>query len=372
MQHVFQHHDRRAFEVHIFSLSSPQECPEVQAILQGVDCFSVLSPKQSSKELAGHIQEAGIDILVDLCGYTGTSRMAEILSHRPVPLQIAYMGFPASSGASYVDYMIVDDTVVPPSLRPEYTEGMIFLPHSYFVNSHATGGLSYAKGTQAGNRSSFGLPEDGMIFCCHSRSDKLDPDIFDLWVDTIVELRESHEVPAILWLLRSCPTMERNLRQHARKRSLPDDALIFCDVVPRSQHLQRLAVADVFLDTPAYNAHTVGCDTLHAGTPMISLLLEEESSGAGKMASRVGASLLRAAGLEELVATSYGSYKSLMMKCALDQSWFSQIAAKLKGPEKASLPLFDTKAWVGNLDRALLYLAANATTGNDINVESIP
>ena len=357
MQHVFQHHNRQYFEVHVFSISKPQDCLELQAISNGTDVFTVLQSSQTAKDLAARIQDSGIDILIDLCGYTGTSLVSEIMAHRPAPLQISYMGFPGSSGAPYIDYMICDKIVVPPSLRHEYTEALIVMPDSYFVNSHATAVRLSVSNLE---RSDYGLSEDAFVFCCHSRSDKLDSQIFDLWAAVIRELRDDYKIPAVLWLLRSCPTMEQNLRCRGQ---LPPDALVFCTIAARPEHLQRLELADIFLDTPAYNAHTVGCDTLYAGVPMISLLSETQQ----KMASRVGASLLRAAGLDELVANSLEEYRQLMRRCALDKSWTLGLRAKL---ESRDSPLFDTAAWVGHLDCALLHLAANTVT-NTTEVEDV-
>jgi protein O-GlcNAc transferase len=354
MQHVFQHHDRRFFEVHIFSISKPQNCSEVRAIIQGSDVVTILPTGHQAKDLAARIHESKIDILVDLCGYTGTSLVAEIMAHRPAPIQLSYMGFPGSSGAPYIDYTICDETVVPPCLRHHYTEGLIVMPNSYFVNSHATG---IPPSTSEWKRSDYGLPEDAFVFCCHSRPDKLDPQIFDSWTSVIRELRDQHDVPAVLWLLRSCPTMEQNLR---RRGQLPEEALVFSTIAPRPEHLHRLSLADAFLDTPAYNAHTVGCDTLYAGVPMITLLSDKQE----KLASRVGASLLRAVGLEELVATSFVEYEDLMIRSALDQSWWQSLCDKLTSHDA---PLFDTGAWVRYLDRAFLHLATqNSTERHDI------
>ena len=354
MQHVFQHHDRRFFEVHIFSILKPQNCSEVRAIIQGSDSVTILPTADPAKELATRIRESNIDVLVDLCGYTGTSLVAEIMAHRPAPLQISYMGFPGSSGAPYIDYTICDETVVPPSLRHYYTEGLIVMPNSYFVNSHAT---SIPTSTTQRKRSDYNLPEEAFVFCCHSRPDKLDPQIFDSWTSAIRKLRDEHSVPTVLWLLRSCPTMEQNLRHRAQ---LPDDALVFSTIAPRPEHLQRLSLADAFLDTPAYNAHTVGCDALYAGVPMITLLSDQQE----KLPSRVGASLLRAVGIGELVATSLVEYEELMVRSALDRGWWQSLCAKLASRDA---PLFDTAAWVRHLDRALLHLVTrNATDRHDI------
>jgi protein O-GlcNAc transferase len=151
--------------------------------------------------------------------------------------------------------------------------------------------------------------------------------------------------------------MEQNLRHRAQ---LPEDALVFGTIAPRPEHLQRLSLADAFLDTPAYNAHTVGCDALYAGVPMITLLSDKQE----KLPSRVGASLLRAVGLGELVAASLVEYEELMVRSALDQGWWQRLCDKLVARDA---PLFDTAAWVRHLDRALLHLVKrNATDRHDI------
>ena len=149
--------------------------------------------------------------------------------------------------------------------------------------------------------------------------------------------------------------MEQNLRHRAH---LPEDALVFGTIAPRTEHLQRLSLADAFLDTPAYNAHTVGCDALYAGVPMITLLSDKQE----KLPSRVGASLLRAVGLSELVAASLVEYEKLMVRSVLDQGWWQNLCDKLVARDA---PLFDTAAWVTHLDRALIHLVTQNATGRD-------
>jgi protein O-GlcNAc transferase len=385
MQRVFGNHDRDKFHVKLYSLSRwDEEGTEVRNIQDGSDEFVVL-PSESPEVLAKLIRDDNLDILVDLCGYAGTDRVSQILSLRPAPIQVSYMGFPASSGAPYLDYLVCDQTVVPSHLRKHYTERLIFMPHCYFVNSHASSVspsvLVNSEEERRALRKRYNLPENAFVYCCHSRPDKIDPSTFRTWLRALTIARErkcNEDCPAVvLWLLRSgSEVMEANLLRIARDEFQLDEtsALVFCSVAPREEHLQRLACANVFLDTPAYNAHTVGCDALFAGVPMISLLRPCTHSSAGdeetdddktfvdplfvdteKLASRVGASLLQAVGLEEMVCPTMRDYAALMVKCAVDKKWYASIRARLKESRK-TCPLFDTKRWVENLELAFRHI----------------
>ena len=380
MQHVFRHHNREQSQVKLYSLS-PWDTTgqEVRNIQDGSDSFTVLSSSKSPKELAAEIRGDELDILVDLCGYAGTDRVSQIMSLRPAPIQISYMGFPASSGAPYIDYLICDQVVVPPLLREHYTEHLIYMPHCYFVNSHATSvsHLLVESDTERQElRRENDLPEDAFVFCCHSRPDKIDPSTFRTWLRALKQTRE--ETNAVLWLLRSGSEMELNLRRIAKEEfQLEDKALVFCDIAPREQHLRRLGCSDLFLDTPAYNAHTLGCDTLFAGVPMISLLrpLEEPADeeqpldplfvDTQKLASRVGASLLKAAGLDELICGRMKDYAEVMVRCAIDKEWYDSIRNRLV-ESRLTCPLFDTQRWVENLELALRHVAICNTHPTDV------
>ena len=180
MQDVFRLHNNDFFEINIYSLSSNNDSSsEVSKVRDAANKWTVYPSKMSSTEIAELMKEDELDILVDLCGFTGTSVVAEVMSQRVAPIQIAYMGFPGSSGASYIDYMICDQIVVPPSMssiRKYYTELLITMPHCYFVNSHKYLNIDYSNLS----REDYNLPEDGFVFTCHSRPDKIDPEIFDL------------------------------------------------------------------------------------------------------------------------------------------------------------------------------------------------
>ena len=379
MQDVFRFHDPSLFEIYIYSPYESDNSPEVEKIKSSADHWTVLSPPVQN--MADTIRSDDLDILIDLCGYTGTSLIAEVMAHRVTPIQIGYMGFPASTGAPFIDFMICDKVVVPPeelSIRQYYSENCIFMPHCYFVNSHkflASSSGSSNKGVDL-SRNIHGLPEEGFIYCCHSRPEKIDPITYRSWLrvlkavrDRGVQVGNPRLANAVLWLLRSGNEMERNLRQIATQEfGLVDEALIFADNAPRDDHLNRLKVADLFLDTPAYNAHTVGVDCLSAGVPMVSLLRETTTTSqftindeghvaTEKLASRVGASLLKSIGLDNCIASTMDEYEAIMERSATDHAWFSEIKTHLVNARDQS-PLFDTERWVKNLEAALIEVSS--------------
>ena len=367
IQNVFRHHDRNHVNIKLYSLSPLEDCPEVNAIQNGSDSYMTLSRNHSAKELAEIIRHDHLDILVDLCGYAGTTLVAEILSHRPSPIQVSYMGFPGSTGAPYLDYIVCDPIVVPTEFRQFYTERMIWMPHCYFVNSHKECVPIISTNERLEKRQQYGIPNDAFVFCCHSRADKIDPAVFDTWMKALVALQDEN---VVLWLLQSGLEMETNLRQIAEQHyGLSPHVLIFCDVAPRKEHLQRLGCADVFLDTPAYNAHTLGCDALWAGVPMISLLrpmtipCQNDDDdvyfvATEKLSSRVGASLLTAAGLEEWIVPDLPAYQALMVQAVTQRGWLDTVRTRVK-ETRLTCPLFDTKRWVENLELALREVGHN-------------
>ena len=205
------------------------------------------------------------------------------------------MGFCGSMGADYIQYLIADPVAIPRHLRSFYHEKILSLPHSYFVNDHKQS-LSHVVDTdhlRTLSRSTYGISEDKFVYCNFNQNYKIDPEIFKVWMKILKRVPN-----AILWLLRFPPAAEANLLKEAKKFSIREDRLIFSDVAPREEHIQRGYLADLFLDTTLCNAHTTAVDILWSGTPMITLPGE-------KMAARVAASLLTAAGLaDQLVVKS--------------------------------------------------------------------
>jgi len=437
MQHVFRCHDKDNFNVNIYSVSSStseDNGEEVRAIRESSDQFTYLSPStMSPMEMYQRIVDDEVDILVDLCGYAGTSVVSEIMACRcrlqqdtspptqprqrqHFPVHVSYMGFPGSVGSSSVwDYSVFDPIVIPPEekygIRQQYKEALIYMPHCYFVNSHKSviggrdDGIMVANEAERTElRAKYGIDPSAFVYCCHSRPDKIDPSTFRSWMSALSRVRSADTGrPPVLWLLRSGDEMEHNLRQWVCQEfgKEMEDCLVFADVADRNEHLRRLGIANVFLDTPAYNAHTLGCgkyllfclsvlclilpvvqltmtliilDALYMGVPMISLLRDDKDSSGlesaadvdlsninnniemrsittDKLASRVGASLLNAIGLNDLIYPTMTEYEEGMIRCALDEEWFSAVCQQLEA-SKDSSPLFDTKRWVENLEAA--------------------
>ena len=397
MADVFRFHNRDQWEVFLYSMSAADEAdrtsPQVQEIRQGADHWIQLD-QQHPVQYAERIRQDNLDVLVDLCGHSGTSIIMELMARRLAPVQASYMGFPGSTGASnYIDYLVCDATVVPyqePRIRQFYPEHLLLLPDCYFVNSHAyavqrefhsESQLRVKKGIAEIpiNRSRYNLPGEAFVLCCHSRADKIDLVTFRSWCRVLSRLSTdaSDARPAVLWLLRSGEEMEQNLRKLARDEfGLGGDSIVFADVAPRDEHLRRLALADLFLDTPAYNAHTVGCDALFAGVPMVTLLrpltgLEQASTDArpswevvptDKWASRVGASLLKAAGIPDLIAPDMHTYEKLLFRLVTDVEWSESIRRELQDGI-TDCPLFDTATWVRNLEAGLAEAVSRSKRG---------
>ena len=396
MQDVFRFHNREEFDIYIYSLMEEDSSVEVQKIKHSCNEFKVLT-SPSSYDAAQTIQQDELDVLVDYTLYVGLSVGAEIMAYHPAKIQISHMGFPASSGAPFIDYLVCDETVVPPSYRHYYTENLLYMPHCFFANSHRYLDINTSSSSSSWNnedtilrtslsRAEYGLPETGFVFCCHNRPEKLDPKTFASW------LRVLQKVPnSVLWLLSTGKEMENNLLQVAASYgSSLEGRLIFSDMVPRDEHLKRLQqLADLFLDTPAYNAHTTGCDCLIAGVPMVSLLRpctasysssSSSTSSFGppqpnnnmvvvpkgevlteKIASRVGGSFLKTLHLEELIADSLQDYENIMIRCATDPNWFAKVKHKLNIASVES-PLFDTERWVNNWEAGLREIISTTTT----------
>ncbi len=306
MQNVFRYHDKSQFSVNIYSLASSTSAvddgPEVQAIRESSDQFTHLSPScMSPMDMYQRLLDDELDILVDLCGYAGTSVVSEIMASRcrlrqddvnegkmpRFPIHVNYMGFPGSVGSNH-DYSVFDPIVIPPDeelgIRRHYNEAIVYMPHCYFVNSHKTviggkgDGIVLANEDERKSlRSKYGIHPSAFVFCCHSRPDKIDPSTFRAWMRALSRVmfegasrqssnseaggNSSRPVLPVLWLLRSGDEMEENIRQLVRREfgKEVEGCLVFANVAERREHLRRLGIADVFLDTPAYNAHTLGC-----------------------------------------------------------------------------------------------------------------
>jgi predicted O-linked N-acetylglucosamine transferase (SPINDLY family) len=298
----------------------------------------------SDQAIAQRSRDLGIDIAVDLKGYTRDSRPG-IFACRCAPVQVSYLGYPGTLGAPFMDYLIADKVVIPPESQQHYSENIVYLPHSYQVND----GQREIADT-AWRKADLSLPEEGFVFCCFNNSYKITPHTFASW------MRILQAVPAsVLWLLGDNATAQRNLQSYAQAAGVDPSRLVFAPRMPLPEHLARHSAADLFLDTLSYNAHTTASDALWAGLPVLT---QQGQSFAG----RVAASLLHAVGLPELIVHTAQQYEDMAIALAQDPQGLSRIKAKLAA-KRDTAPLFNTAQLTRHIEQAYAAMHARAQAG---------
>jgi len=334
MAELFERHDRSRFELIGFSFGPDRQDEMRQRVSAAFDQFIDVRMK-SDQEVAQLSRLLGIDIAVDLKGYTQDNRMG-IFSYRAAPVQVSYLGYPGTVGAPYMDYLIADRTLVPEHSRQHYSEKIVYLPGSYQVNDRQRR-ISQRSFTKV----EVGLPEQGFVFCCFNNNYKITPVMFDSWV------RILNAVPgSVLWLFEDNVTAATNLRKEAERRGLDTTRLVFAKRMELSEHLARHRLADLFLDTLPCNAHTTASDALWAGLPVLTQIGES-------LAARVAASLLNAVGLPELIAETQAQYELLAIELANNPDRLLDIKARLQ-QNRLTAPLFDTDLYTRNLEAAYM------------------
>ena len=330
---LFEIHDRSQFEIYAFSLVKAFD--ETRVRLQLAFDHFIDAEDMSDIEVAQLSRNLNIDIAVDLNGITQFSRTG-IFSYRAAPIQVNYLGYPGSMGASYIDYIIADRVLISLNTQSNYVEKVVYLPNSYQVNDRKRK-VSQRRFT----RRELGLPEDGFIFCCFNNNFKILPEVFDGWMRILEEVQDS-----VLWLLGDNYWAEKNLKMEAQMRGIDAQRLIFAERVSSPEHLSRQCHADLFLDTLPYNAHTTTSDALRCGLPVLTLTGQS-------FASRVAASLLNAVGLNELITYTQKEYESLAIDLASNPKKLSNIKLKLT-VNFSTAPLFDTPLFAKNLETAYI------------------
>jgi predicted O-linked N-acetylglucosamine transferase (SPINDLY family) len=330
---LFELHDRARFRIVGYSYGHDDGSTARRRLAAAFDKFVDLE-NDSHAKAAARIREDGVHILVDLKGYTAAAR-PEIVAMRPAPIQVSYLGYPGTMGIDAIDYILADPFVAPFDQQPHFAEKLVHLPNCYQVNDRRRAIAPYIP-----SRTDCGLPESGVVFCCLSAAYKITAPVFDVWMRLLGSVPES-----VLWLLHSSPKATENLRREAESR-VPGASprLVFAPSRPNPEHLARLALADVFLDTLPYNAHTLASDAMWACCPIITC------AGA-TFASRVAGSILRAAGLPELVTTSLSEYEALALRLARDPAELRNIRMKLLS-NRDTAPLFDTPALTRHIESA--------------------
>lgn len=343
MAGLLREHDRSRFAIHAFSYGgNAQDTMRAQA-MASVEHFHDLA-EASDADAAACILQHNIDILVDLKGFTQGTRTA-LLGARLAPVQVAWLGYPGPIGHSAIDYAIADHVVLPPELRPHFDENVVWLAGSYQCNDNARPIIP-----DSGTRADHGLPDKGFVFCSFNATYKIGPAEFDIWMDLLRKVEGS-----VLWLLASHPEARTALAREAAARGVDPARLVFADSLPHHQYLGRMAHADLFLDSFAVNAHTTCSDALWAGVPVVTL--------AGRsFAARVGASLLTAIGLADMVAHSRADYAALALDIALDPMRKADVLARL-AQGRAQSSLFDSAAFARKIEAAYTAMAARARAG---------
>jgi len=332
MSGLFRCHDRSRFEISVWSYGLTREGAQREALKAHVDRFIDIAdlPDAAVVDLA---REAGLDIAVDLKGYTQDNRFS-LFAHRLAPVQIGHLGYPGTSGAPFLDYFIADAVTIPAEERAHFIEQVIRLPGSYQPNDDTR---AIAPETPA--REELGLPEDGFVFACFNNAYKITPREWDIW------MRLLEAVPgSVLWLFKSNDWAQDALRRAAEARGVDPARLVFAPWAPPAAHLARLRAADLFLDCFACNAHTTASDALWAGLPVLT-------RPGRSFIARVAASLVTAVGLPELVAANDAAYEALALDLARSPGRLADLRARLAENRKTA-PLFDSAGYARALEQA--------------------
>lgn len=343
MAGVWKRHDRSRFETVALSLG-PDDGSALRARVSGsFDRFIDMSG-QSDADAAGVLRALEADIAVDLMGYTEGCRPG-IFARRPAPVQVNYLGFPGTAASPHMDYILADRMVIPEEAAEHFAECVVTLPGCYLPNDRerVIGNVP--------SRAEAGLPDQGFVFASFNASYKYTPEVFTVWMRLLKRAPES-----ILWLGQVNPDAARNLRMEAAARGIDAERLVFAPFTARQEdHLARLSLADLVLDTLPYNSHATACDALWAGVPVVSCM-------GRAFAGRVGASALKAAQLPELVAETLSEYEALAIRLASDPKEHSAVKEKL-GRQRLHCRLFDTERFTRDLESAFVTIRARQRRG---------
>jgi predicted O-linked N-acetylglucosamine transferase (SPINDLY family) len=339
MAGLFEAHDRRRFEITGYSYGRDSGGAIGERVRSAFDRWRDVRD-MSDAEVARTIRDDGIDVLVDRHGYTLGGRLA-ILAARPAPVQIHYMSFPGTLGYDAIDGVVGDAEVIPPGEEIFFHERVWRLPRCYYVNDRRRG-LPVPT-----PRSANGLPEDALVLACLNQSHKLRRPLFAAW---LAALRA--QPGAVLWLLSGPPRLISNLRREAERGGVDPERLIFARALAQDAHIARLACADLALDTLPYGAHTTGCDALWTGVPMLTCR-------GSTFAGRVGASLLNAAGLQELIADSPEGYAARLLELVASPHRLREYRDYLERTRETN-PLFDTIGFTRDWEALLVRIYDDA------------
>jgi protein O-GlcNAc transferase len=340
MAGIFETHDRARFEVHGISTGPDDQGAMRRRTAASFDRF-IDAARMQDAEIREWIDERSIDVLVDLNGHTSGTRRG-LLARRAAPLQVNYLGYPGTTGARYMDYLIADEVVIPSESRRYYSEQIVYLPGCFQANDDRRVAASGMTREQAL------LPASGFVFCSFNNSYKFNPVMFDIWC------RLLRAVPgSVFWTALDSEAARANLRREARARGVEEDRLVFAGKLPYAQHLARLRLADLFLDALPFNAGATASDALWAGLPVLTCLGQA-------FAARMAGSLLRTLGLRDLVTENLSDYERLALQLGSNAAYLAELRSRL---EKNRGRLFDTTRHCRNLESAYAEMSARCRRG---------
>ena len=333
MAGVFEHQDHNKFDYYAFSYSNePTNGSSIcDRVLNSFQNFELVT-KNNNKEIYQILKDKEIDIIVDLKGHTLNNRI-NLLSMRPCPIQVTFLGHPGTTGAGFIDYIIADDFIINTENEAFFTEKVLKLPNCY----QPTDNRRYFPSTTL-SKNQLGLPENKFIFCSFNNPYKIQPEMFNIWMEILKQKEDS-----VLWLLENENSESvKNILSYAEKKGINPNRIIYSKRCQINEYLDRLKVADLFLDTFPITAHTTANDALWVELPILTL--------AGKsMVSRVAGSLLNNINMKELITYSYNDYKNMALKLSNDKNYYNKVKSRLQ-KERLASPLFNTKQYTEDLE----------------------
>jgi len=341
---VLKQHNRDQFEVFGYSLHGDKKSEMRQRLEKSFDSFTDVQ-SMNDRDIALQARQDKIDIAVDLNGYTQYARTG-IFAYRAAPIQINYLGYPGTLGAKFMDYIVADRFLIPGENQKYFYEKPLYLPNTYMPTDD-----SRELSQKLIKRSDMGLPDDVFVFCCFNNNYKISPAEFDIWMRLLTKVENS-----VLWLRQSNQFSHINLKNEAQKRKVDPSRLVFADKVPVDEHLARQRLADLFVDTFVFNAHTTATEALWAGLPVVTKI------GRG-CAARVAGSLLNALALPELVTETEQDYEALILELATNPMKLGKIKEKL-ATNRLTQPLFNTELYTKHLENGYQQAYQNYFDGN--------
>lgn len=326
---VLEEHDKEEFEIHCYSLGANDNSAIRHRLEVGTECFHDCSGKDD-RTIAEQIAGDEIDILVDLKGYTQNGRPL-VLAYRPAPVQVSYLGYPGTTGAPYIDYIIADETVLPATSHQYFSEHVAWIPGTYQCNDDKRAfGLPKS-------RAEYGLSKDSLVLCCFNNPYKITPKFLDVWCGLLADTPR-----AVLWLFAGEDVTRENLRREVRNRGVDPARMVFAGHLPPAEHLARIGLADLFLDTLPVNAHTTASDALWMGVPVLTCVGDT-------FAGRVAASLLKAVDLPEMITDSLDQYEAVARSLLAAPEQLVEVRKRLIA-QRRQCRLFDTRGFTRDLE----------------------